>query len=118
MNSWPKDASLPRNSFANFQKQRKGAGRASRTPSALRAAGASPVGGSWAGLKAARFQQLVQFEAKSMRNLLQRQQTGIRLNPKLVKLVELVADTAGFGGLLLCPTAPLPQFAKPSAEPC
>lgn len=116
MNSWPKHASLPRNSLANFQKQRKGAGEGILphcVPPAL-----PLLAGLGRSLKAARFQQLVQFKAKSMRNLLQRQQTGIRLNPKLVKLVELVADTAGFGGLLLCPTAPLPQFAKSSAEPC
>lgn len=110
---------MPRNPNANFQKrQEKQRGEGSRKPFSPRAAGDSPVGGFWAGLKAVRFQQLVRFKPKSMRNLLQRQQTGIRLNPKLVKLIKLVADTAGFGSLLLCPTAPPPQFAKPFAESC
>lgn len=50
-----------------------------------------------------RREQFVNANAKAARNLFQRFQAGVVLNPKFVKLKQLVADTAGFRRRLLSP---------------
>jgi hypothetical protein len=45
-------------------------------------------------------------------NLLERGQTGVSFDPKLVELIEFISDAASLGGLFLCPPAGLPQFSQ------
>ena len=57
-------------------------------------------------------EQFVKFQSVTTGNLFKGDKAGIVLNPKLVKLVELVADTTLFGGLLLRPATGFSQFTK------
>jgi hypothetical protein len=44
-------------------------------------------------------------------------QTGVLLNPKLVKLIQLIPNVARFGGLFLGPAASQPEFPQTLPEP-
>ena len=55
-------------------------------------------------------------KAEPAGKLFQGQQTGIRLNPQFVELVELVAHFAGFRRLLLSPTALDSQLTEALGE--
>ena len=63
-----------------------------------------------------RGQQFVNLKAKPFGNLLQREQPGILLQTDFVKLVKFIANTAGFCGLFLCPSASQPQFPQSLSE--
>ena len=56
-------------------------------------------------------------QPKTPGDLFQRQQTGVLLDPKLVKLIQLVPDAAGLRRPFLRPPAGLPQLPQPLPEP-
>jgi len=58
-------------------------------------------------------EQFVKFHSVTTGNLFKREKAGIVLNPKLVKLIELVAYTALFGCRLLRPATGFSQLTKP-----
>lgn len=54
-------------------------------------------------------QQFVEFQPVTTGNLFEGEKAGVFLNPNLVKLVELVADSALFGSVFLRPPARLAE---------
>jgi hypothetical protein len=61
-------------------------------------------------------EQLVNAQPKALGNSFKRMQTRVLLNPKLVKLIQLIPNAAGFSGFFLCPSASQPKFPQSGLE--
>jgi hypothetical protein len=56
-------------------------------------------------------------EPKALGDFLKGKQTGVLLNPELVKLIQLIADVARLRSFLLGPPASVPEFSQTPLEP-
>ena len=62
-------------------------------------------------------EQFVNAQPKAFGNLFEGKQTGVLLDPKLVKLIQFIPNVARFSGFFLCPPASMPEFSQTRPEP-